>query len=197
MLIHWLWLSTRKSVPDWAKVRLLQYFQDAEDIFFADHQAYTAAVDLSKEGLDALADKSLAQADQILRQCVDKRIGILTYRDAAYPNRLRNIADPPVVLYYKGHLRDLDSVPAIAVVGTRRSTGYGLTVAKRMGYQIAACGGIVVSGMAYGIDGMATRGALTGGSYAVGVLGSGVDVVYPASNTSLFADMERYCCLLS
>ena len=144
-----------------------------------------------------LGDKSLDEAQSILKICRDKKLGILTFQDAAYPRRLRNISDPPAVLYYKGQIPDLESCPAIAVVGTRKASAYGLTTAKRMGYQIARCGGIVVSGMAYGIDGMATAGALTAGSPAVGVLGCGVDVVYPMSNRSLFRDMEEYGWLVS
>ena len=83
------------------------------------------------------------------------------------------------------------------MVGPRRASAYGLTAAKRMGYQIARCGGIVVSGMAAGIDAMAMRGALTAGGSVVGVLGCGADMVYPLSNRSLFADTVRYGCILS
>ena len=83
------------------------------------------------------------------------------------------------------------------MVGTRKASAYGMNAAKKLGYQIARCGGIVVSGMAYGIDGMATRGALTAGTPAVGILGCGADVVYPPSNRGLFEDMEQYGCLLS
>ena len=83
------------------------------------------------------------------------------------------------------------------MVGTRKASAYGLTVAKRMGYQIGKCGGLVVSGMAYGIDGLAMSGALTAGAKTVGVLGCGADIVYPQSNRSLFRDVERYGCILS
>ena len=72
-----------------------------------------------------------------------------------------------------------------------------MTAAKRMGYQIGKCGGIVVSGMAYGIDGMAMSGALTAGKTTVGVLGCGADIVYPLSNRALFRDVEKYGCILS
>ena len=102
-----------------------------------------------------------------------------------------------MVLYYKGRLPDFDALPLIGVVGTRKASAYGLTTAKRMGYQIGKCGGIVVSGMAYGIDGMAMSGALTAGRTVVGVLGCGADVVYPLSNRALFRDVEEYGCLLS
>ena len=88
-------------------------------------------------------------------------------------------------------------MPVIGVVGTRKASAYGLTVAKRMGYQIGKCGGLVVSGMAYGIDGLAMSGALTAGAKTVGVLGCGADIVYPQSNRSLFRDVQAYGCILS
>ena len=88
-------------------------------------------------------------------------------------------------------------LPVIGVVGTRKASAYGLTAAKRLGYQIAACGGCVVSGMASGIDGVAMKGALTAGGTVVGVLGCGADVIYPASNRWLYADTEKYGCILT
>ena len=194
MLIHWIWLATRPCLSDRGRAMLLQQFRDAEDIYYAD----TASLQgFSSEMLEALADKDLHPAQKILEECGQKKIHILTWQDAAYPARLRNIADPPVVLYCKGNLPQCDSLPLVGVVGTRSASGYGLTVAKRMGYQLARCGGVVVSGMAYGIDGMAMRGALTAGAPVIGVLGCGVDVIYPVSNRSLFADVERVGCLLS
>ena len=197
MLLHWIWLAHRPGLSDRGRAALLQRFQDPEDIFYADRKTLAEVEGLSGTGLEALGDKGLDEAQSILKICRDKKLGILTFQDAAYPRRLRNISDPPAVLYYKGQIPDLESCPAIAVVGTRKASAYGLTTAKRMGYQIARCGGIVVSGMAYGIDGMATAGALTAGSPAVGVLGCGVDVVYPMSNRSLFRDMEEYGWLVS
>ena len=197
MLVHWIWLATRPHVSDRLKAVLLQHFSDAEDIFYASEEDYRIAEGLTQEGLEALMDKNLTSARKILSECDEKQIHILTIRDAAYPSRLRNIPDPPVVLYYKGRLPQFDSLPLIAVVGTRKATAYGLTTAKRVGYQIAACGGVVVSGMAYGIDGMAMQGALTADAMVIGVLGCGVDVVYPQSNRALYADLSRHGCLLS
>ncbi len=197
MRIHWIWLSTRPGLSDRGRAALLRHFPDAEDIFFADGDAFACMNDISEEARASLRDKNLTQAEEILGECARKKIHILTYRDAAYPVRLKNIPDPPVVLYYKGRLLDFDALPLVGVVGTRSASAYGLGVGKRMGYQIAACGGIVVSGMAFGIDGMAMRGALTADAPVVGVLGCGADVVYPASNRSLFADVERHGCLLT
>lgn len=197
MLLHWIWLAHRPGVTDREKARLLRHFQDPEEIFYADHQALRYVEDLSEKALEGLKVKDLRQAERIADACSREKLHILTYRDAAYPAKLRNIADPPAVLYYKGQLPDFDASPVIAVVGTRKASAYGLTTAKRMGYQIARCGGVVVSGMAYGIDGFAMSGALTAGGKTVGVLGCGADIVYPASNRSLFRDVEANGCIIS
>ena len=197
MLVHWIWLSTRPHIHERVKVELLRMFQDPEAIYFADSGSFSQIEGLSEEGKASLAEKSLAEAEKILRDCQKEKLGILTYQDAAYPSRLKNITDPPLVLYYKGRLPDFDGSPLIGVVGTRKASAYGMNAAKKLGYQIARCGGIVVSGMAYGIDGMATRGALTAGTPAIGILGCGADVVYPPSNRGLFEDMTQYGCLLS
>ncbi len=197
MLVHWIWLATRPSITDRVKAELLRHFQDPEAIYFADSGAFWNFEGLTVQGAAALKDKDLSQAEKILDDCYREDIRILTCQDAAYPARLKNISDPPLVLYYKGRLPDFDGAPFIGVVGTRSASPYGLTVAKRMGYQIAKCGGIVVSGMAFGIDGMAMRGALTASGNVVGILGCGADIVYPASNRALFADTERYGCILS
>ena len=196
MLVHWIWLAHRPGFGPRAKAALLEHFRDPEAVYFAD-EAELEQFGLSREAKDALLDKNMASSEKILEDCLNKRLSILTIQDAAYPSRLKNIPDPPPVLYYKGQLPDFDGSPVIGVVGTRKATAYGLTVAKRMGYQIGKCGGLVVSGMAYGIDGMAMSGALTAGAKTVGVLGCGVDVVYPLSNRSLFRDVERYGCILS
>ena len=196
MLAHWIWFAHRPGLNDRDKMALLQHFRDPEDIYFADDGAFDA-IGLSEEAKTALREKNLTSAEEILEACDREKLHILTCQDAAYPARLKNIADPPNVLYYKGRLPDFDGSPVIGVVGTRKASAYGLTTAKRMGYQIARCGGIVVSGMAYGIDGMAMSGALTAGAPAVGVLGCGADIVYPVSNRALFRDTEEYGCILS
>lgn len=197
MLVHWIWLAHRPGLNDRMKAVLLQHFQDPEDIFYADADAFRHIEELTAEAVETLQDKNLTEAEEILETCHREKLHILTYRDAAYPVKLKNIPDPPVVLYYKGQLPELDGVPVIGVVGTRKASAYGLTTAKRMGYQIGKCGGIVVSGMAYGIDAMAMSGALTAGQMTVGVLGCGADIVYPLSNKSLFRDVEQFGCILS
>ena len=197
MLVHWIWLATRPDISDKLKREVLTYFSDPEDVFYADAQALAACPEMTEQAAGALMDKKLDTAWRIIEICKHKAIHILTYRDAGYPKRLKNIADPPLVLYYKGRLPDFDAQPFIGVVGTRGASAYGLNMAKKMGYQIACCGGAVVSGAAEGIDAAAMTGALTGNGTVVGILGCGVDRVYPACNRALFADTERYGCLIS
>ena len=197
MLIHWIWFATRTGMGDRLKCVLLDHFEDPEAIYFAAEQDYACMEDLSAAAVESLMDKALLDCEEILEQCQRKKIHILTFQDAAYPARLKNIPDPPMVLYYKGTIPPFDELPVIGVVGTRKASVYGMTSAKRLGYQIASCGGCVVSGMATGIDGVAMKGALTAGGTVVGVLGCGADVVYPMSNRWLYADAEKYGCLLT
>ena len=196
MLVHWIWLAHRAGLGDRAKRILLEHFLDPEAVYFADEAALRQA-ELSPEAKAALLDKNLDSSEKILTDCRKLGLNILTFQDAAYPVRLKNIPDPPLVLYYKGSIPAFDALPVIGVVGTRKASAYGLTIAKRMGYQIGKCGGVVVSGMAAGIDGMAMSGAQTAGAVAVGVLGCGADIVYPISNRALFRDVEAYGCILS
>ena len=197
MLVHWIWFAHRPGLTDRMKLALLQQFQDPEEIYFADGGAFDHVEGLTPEAREALQDKILVSAEETLEICRREKIHLLTFRDAGYPVRLKNISDPPVLLYYKGTLPEFDGNPVIGIVGTRKASAYGLTAAKRMGYQIGRCGGIEVSGMAMGIDAMAMSGALTAGETAVGVLGCGVDIVYPRSNGPLFRDTEDHGCILS
>jgi DNA processing protein len=196
MLQHWIWYAMRSGMNDRDKLALLEHFHDPEDIYNASAADYFRA-GANKNAAQSLQDKSLLEAEQVIAQCEELGIGVVTFGDAQYPSRLKYIADPPMVLYFKGKLPDFDSTAVIGVVGTRKASLYGLNIARRMGYQISRCGGIMVSGMAAGIDGAATKGALTAGGNAVGILGCGVDVVYPLSNKMLFGEMEHFGCLIS
>ena len=182
MLLYWIWFS-ELNLNITQKHRLLSQFGDPETLYHSE--------DIQKE------DKDLAAAEGILRKCNRKNIRLLPIDDAAYPARLRNTPDAPVLLYYKGILPDWDSVPFIGVVGTRKASAYGLQVAHQMGAQIAQSGGFVVSGGASGIDTAAMQGALDAGCPVIGVLGCGVDVVYPRHNRRLFETVAQNGCLIS
>lgn len=194
MPVYWIWFAELKGITAFVKRQLLEVFRDPEEVFLAEEKALAA---FPKEVFDALQNKDLTESKQIYDRCLQKGIGILTFADGAYPESLRNIEDPPMVLYYKGTLPDWQAQPVIGVVGTRKASPYGLQTAHLLSAQIAACGGLVVSGVATGIDGKAMEGALDAGKATIGVLGGGVDVVYPASNRVLYRRTEENGCLIS
>lgn len=117
------------------------------------------------------------------------------YGNDRYPSRLRDIAEPPLVLYVKGNMPDFES--SYSVVGTRRCTPYGARVARLTGNGLSRAGMIVVSGGARGIDKAAHDGALENDGVTVAVLGTGVDVVWPPEHTELFDDILRRGALIS
>lgn len=197
MLLYWLWFHLLTGLTVSQKRALLEYFHDPEQLYRATESAYRTAVQLPEEGYTALSDKELKNARALAAECSQKRIGIVTIGDSGYPARLRQIPDAPLALYYRGRLPNWEAYPAIGIVGTRKASGYGLQIAEKMGAQIAACGGMVVSGAADGIDSAAMKQALLQGGPVVGVLGFGADVVYPASSRKLFAQLEEKGCLIS
>lgn len=197
MLQYWIWFAENQELNIPQKQLLLEHFSDPEEIFYALADALPDDREEIKPILEALQDRDLTEAGRILKECSLQQIQVMTYRDPEYPSRLRNIDEPPMVLYYRGQLPDFEAVPSVGVVGTRKATAYGLGIARRMSSQIAACGALVVSGGAYGIDAVAMQGALDAGCPVVGVLGCGVDVVYPKSNRQLFEAVMKKGCLLS
>ena len=197
MLIHWIWLSQLRKITAGQKCSLLQLFRDPEELYIAHREALMQVEGITQEALEALEDKDLTESRKILDDCAQKNISILTYGDGAYPKALKNIEQPPLVLYYKGCLPDWQSMPVIGVVGTRKASGYGLQAAEDLGFEIASCGALVVSGGADGIDTRALQGAMQAGKKVVAVLGFGADVVYPAKNRQLFEEIEQNGCLLT
>jgi len=194
VLLYWVWLSEHPVLTPRQKGILLQHFRDAEDIFFAEGDKLES---LDPQLKAALGDKDTENAEKILRECARKDIRLMTIGDPEYPARLRNIPEPPLVLYYKGTFPAFGEQPVIGVVGTRKATPYGLTAARKISRQIALHGGLVVSGCADGADTAAMRGAMEAGKPVVGILGNGVDVVYPPKNRDLYAEVERNGCLIS
>lgn len=197
MLVYWIWLAHRTGLKDRTKSILLERFSQPRELYDADRDALEEIAGITEEEKSALMDKDLSEAERILQKCEEKNLEIITQSDERYPARLKNIFDPPTVLYCRGNFPDIDGNAVIGVVGTRRASAYGLSAARRMGSELARGGGIVVSGLADGIDAAAMRGALEGGGSVVGVLGCGADVVYPRCNRELFASTARYGCIVS
>ena len=196
-LKYWVWLTTLPGLTDHSKLLLLRHFSSPEDIYYADEEALWQVEGLKKEQAALLRIKSLDAAERVLSDCARKDIFLVTMADAMYPDRLRNIYQPPLLLYGKGAMPLFDEEAAVAVVGTRSCTPYGVRCAEKLGYELTRQGAMVVSGMAKGIDGAAMRGALRFGGFTCAVLGGGVDVVYPAENRRLYEDVAATGVLLS
>lgn len=197
ILKYWLWLTTRRGLSTPGVLSVLDHFGTPEGAYFADPGEYALIPGLTPFGQKSLMDKALDEPERILAECERLGIRIMTIHDAGYPERLKNIYDPPVVLYLKGKELSFDDQVAIAVIGSRRPSEYGVVHAERLGRELARQGAVVVSGMAMGLDSQGIRGALRGGGTVVGVLGCGLDVVYPRENRFLFQDVEASGVLLS
>lgn len=195
-LKYWIWLTTRRGLTPLQTFRLLDHFGTPEAAYFADREEYRLC-GLTDWQQRTLLDKSLDGAERILGDCDRLGIRILTIQDAEYPERLRQIANPPCVLYVKGKLFPFDELVTVGVVGTRRPTEYGKIMAGRLGMELARGGALVVSGIARGLDAAALRGALKGGGSVVSALGGGIDVVYPAENRWLYEDVAAAGALIS
>lgn len=147
------------------------------------------ALQIASSRDEAAIDRELALAQRL-------RISIITLLDPDYPPALREIESPPPVLYTRGEKR-IDTRRTIAIVGTRRASGYGRAMAERLAYNLGTLGLIVVSGLAVGIDTAAHRGALHAGAETVAVLGSGLLHPYPASNRGLIEEISQSGTVLS
>ncbi len=170
---YWVWLSSVVNTNPRARAALIEHYGDAEKAFLAPPGEYRSIPGLSRSEAEQFERRELSEADRILEACSRENISVITLADAAYPRCLQNIYAPPVALYVKGQLPDVDSIPAVAVIGTRKATPYGIRMGRDIAFEIAQCGGIVISGLTEGIDRSAARGCLLGGGRCIGVLGTG------------------------
>ena len=196
-LKYWLWLTELRGLKNQTRLALLRHFGTPEDVFYADAGEILLTEGMTREQAAILEDHRLDAADRILADYQRLDLRLLTIQDAEYPGRLKNIYDPPCLLYVKGRLPAFDEEVAVAVVGTRDATPYGISCAEKLGYGLARGGAVVVSGLAKGIDAAATRGALRAGGVTVGVAANGLDVRYPWENRYLYEDVAAAGVLLS
>ncbi|PYM16629.1 MAG: DNA-protecting protein DprA [Verrucomicrobia bacterium] len=166
--------------------QLLEHFGDAPSILHASKLRLLQVRGIGEETAEAIVnwEKSLDLKGE-LKRIQEFGCHILTQNDEQYPELLRQIYDPPIVLYVKGRLTAKDK-NAIAMVGSRRTTHYGLETARKLAYQLAYLGVTLVSGGARGIDTAAHQGALSARGRTVAVLGNGINIVFPPENVELF-----------
>jgi DNA processing protein len=165
---------------------LLEHFGDAPKILTASKSALLHVRNIGDETAEAIStwEKTIDLAGE-LKRIADFGCHVLISSDENYPAMLREIYDPPLVLYVKGGLTAKDK-NAVAMVGSRQTTHYGLESARKLAYQLAYTGVTVVSGGARGIDTAAHQGALAGKGRTVAVLGTGINLIFPTENAELF-----------
>lgn len=196
-LKFWVWLTEQNRLGGPARQALLEHFGSPEEVYYAEPGDLLQVEGITADQAQALENKSLDRAQSILEECARKDIFLLTAQDALYPQRLKNIYDPPLLLYGRGSMPLFDEEAAVAVVGTRSCSPYGIRTAERFGFEMSKQGGLVVSGLARGIDAASQLGALRAGGLTAAVLGCGVDVVYPPENDRLYEDVAASGVLLS
>ena len=154
-------------------------------------------IGLTEKAIDKIeaSKNKLDECDKILTEAQNNNIFVLGYFDEDYPRLLREIPDPPIVLYGRGDVKHLNKV-MIGMIGSRKCTEWGYRTALRVSEELANSGIVVTSGMALGVDGVSHKGALKAGP-SVGVLGSGVDICYPSSNKNIYSNLIENGCIIS
>ncbi|HEY4707192.1 MAG TPA: DNA-processing protein DprA [Thermodesulfobacteriota bacterium] len=193
-LEYWLALSMLRGIERMNVGTLLETFGSPEEIFSAGGNGF--------EGATASFSKSMREFDawdrveREIEQAGKNNIRIVPFDDPGYPALLRRTFDPPCLLYMKGNVYRED-LPAVAIVGTRQPSHYGLKMAETLGRELAYSGALIVSGMARGCDTAAHRGALSADGFTAAVLGTGVDMIYPGESKKLYGEIAEKGVLIS
>ena len=188
-LKYWIWLANLHGVSRQIKLALLEQFGDPDRIYYGEKEEYFLTPGMTRTAAENLENKNLEAADRILGDCDRLGIRVITMQDAAYPDRLKNIFEPPLLLYAQGRMPQFDDEVAVAMVGTRRASPYAIEQGERLAFQMAGLGALIVSGLAAGGDAAAHRGALRAGGFTAAVIGGGHDIIYPRENRELYADI--------
>lgn len=193
---YWVGFNLIKGIGAVRMQGLVAYFGDLEAAWNADH------VSLAEAGLGAkviervLAARKNINLDQVWAKIESQGIKTLTWQDEAYPSRLKEIDQPPPVMYIRGEYLP-DDLFAVAIVGTRRVTPYGRQITEELSAFLASNGITIISGLARGVDAIAHQTALKSGGRTIGILGSGVDKIYPPEHLKLAEQMMERGAIIS
>ena len=194
--LHWLALRMVPGLGTLGTLKLLRKLKSPQLIFRASATELEAAGLSPAQARNVASGCSYEDAVDQHQKLLSNGAQLITINDPEYPQRLRDIFDPPLLLFAMGNMELMDS-HSIAIVGTRRPTPYGVAASERLSADLANAGLTVISGMARGIDTSAHKAALRVGGLTIAVLGCGVDVLYPADNRKLYQDIAKQGLLLS
>ncbi len=185
--IHAIWLYQRCKIGSSVFSRLLSRFRSVDEIYIASSEDYSEV--LTDNEFSLFADKDLTEARALFERCIEKGIQIISYGDESYPRNFEKIKNPPVLLFCLGNIPKFNEKFCVSVVGARKLSDYGAEMCKRISLGISACGGVIVSGMALGIDGIASASAMAASGVSYVFLACGVDICYPKSHSKLYSDI--------
>ncbi|MCK4357524.1 MAG: DNA-processing protein DprA [Candidatus Cloacimonetes bacterium] len=199
----------KKEYHDWLKLvsinslgpskiqKLLKIFKSPKEIFKYDNKQLSNLTFLSKNTINEISKNENNEFIENQLNLLEKyNVRLVSITENEYPDLLKFIYNPPILLYIKGNILPRDS-RAIAIVGTRKPTNYGKIMVQKIGREIAKTGFTIVSGLAYGIDSCAHKAALDAGGRTIAVCGTGLDIVYPSVHTVLAKDIIQSGALIS
>lgn len=176
---------------------ILEYYKNAKNFIDDKVNFWKFAGFLNSKNIEKLKKINMDKAYKVIERCRELGYKIITIENPKYPKKLKNISNPPAVLYVKGELLDLDNKLCISIVGTRNSSAYGNKISFEMGYKLAKAGAVVISGGAIGIDCLSQKGALQANGKTIAVLGCGINFNYLMSNKNLRDNIAKNGALVS
>ncbi len=192
-----IWLSGLPKIGARKYYSLVKYFGSAKKVFVCSKEELTESKLVNEETINTILTKrDIDKVERYLKKLEEYNISTCTVDEPEYPANLKNIYDPPPVLYIRGKLLE-DDLNSIAIVGSRKATEYGLNTAYKLGKEIAESGYTVISGMAIGVDSAAHRGALKAGGRTIAVFACGLNSVYPKSGFNLAKDIIKNGAIVS
>lgn len=193
--ILYIWLQLALGICNRLARELMIKFNDITEIYNCGDFSFLG--EKRERYITRLENKDTSSAFEVMKRCHAIGAEITGYYDELFPDRLRLIDAPPIVLYSIGNRRNLNGVPCIAIVGTRKMTDYGKTTAEKFAYTFSKSGAVVVSGLAKGVDTAAHRGAVMAGGFTVAVLGNPIGEVYPRENEKAFMTLYKQGLVIS
>lgn len=176
--------------------KIMDHFPDLRDLWIANNDQIRKIINIREPILENIIKNKKRDSIESLFESIEKEnIEVITIYDENYPNGLKYIYDKPKVIYRKG--KEVDADLAIAIVGSRKATSYGRWACAKFTKELVDMGVTIISGLASGIDTVAHKTALDNGGKTIGVLGNGIDVIYPKANRNLYAEMEKENCIIT
>lgn len=177
-----LWLKHMGIASNAKFLDAIEYFSSPEELYSADKEAYEECGMFNDKEIEYLVNKDTSFVSAEVERCNKARVYLVDYFSKAYPEALRQIPEPPLILYVAGD-RSVLNTPSVTIVGSRKADSYGMNVSRDLASAFAQAGCSVVSGMAQGIDQSAMLGAIAAGGKTIGVLCCGMDVDYPSGSS--------------